>query len=875
MNCLAPIFSPRNLMIAVFALAILLLPASQIMAGTPNDYEVIEGVCWFKIAPEFQPDMPAEGAQHFGYAPLDKYMDSISAIWVARTFPHCQPPRPNGVDLTRIYTLEFPPDLSVEQIAFDLSAIDGVEYAQPKYMNHIALDHNDPFRNRQYALDLLQANEAHDITTGSEDVVIAISDNGTDMDHPDLLDNIWDNPNDEENGQDDDNNGYTDDIHGWDMPQDDNDPNDDANHGHGTHTAGIASAVTNNETGISSVAYSCKLMIVRCGEGNGISHGYEGIQYAVDAGADIINCSWGGGRIGQAELEVIEYATENDVLMVCAAGNFGTSNVFYPAGFEDCVSVAATNQNDIKANFSNYGDWVDIAAPGVDIYSTFLNGAYSNMDGTSMACPYVASVAGLIRSEYPDMNIEAVKLFMYNGVDRLDDARIGAGRVNAYLALRAMEYPVLEMGDLVLSREQNGNNRVDPGETVQFTISLRNLGRDAEEIHASMEIDDETIEFIVDEVDFPNISTGELVINEDNPFVFSVDDDAFAHTTNIRIHVTAQPNDIEIEQEFELLIGHPAVLVVDDDGGGQWEGVFDEALTNLRLGFRHWSVLEQQAPSPEEIITHPLVIWITGDAFPPLDYQDQFALRETIESGGNILLMGKYIGDVATPDNRTFLREQFGVYHEEDSVYAETVRGMPGDRPVPEDIVLQLGDPNDPQVDSLSARVSPSTMRARWGADTLMVYEAGGERVGAAGIYWHHQDTGAHTIYLGYNLEMACDLQTSRGALLAYFLDWMTDYRSVPGEQAGVPGKFTLNPAFPNPFNGKVSLNFTLPNSSDCQMVVVDGMGRQVASLLNGMVLAGDHNIAWNADDMPSGVYFARMQVKGMAPIERRLVLLK
>jgi len=178
-------------------------------------------------------------------------------------------------------------------------------------------------------------------------------------------------------------------------------------------------------------------------------------------------------------------------------------------------------------------------------------------------------------------------------------------------------------------------------------------------------------------------------------------------------------------------------------------------------------------------------------------------------------------------------------------------------------------------VDSLSARVSPSTMRARWGADTLMVYEAGGERVGAAGIYWHHQDTGAHTIYLGYNLEMACDLQTSRGALLAYFLDWMTDYRSVPGEQAGVPGKFTLNPAFPNPFNGKVSLNFTLPNSSDCQMVVVDGMGRQVASLLNGMVLAGDHNIAWNADDMPSGVYFARMQVKGMAPIERRLVLLK
>ncbi len=562
------------------ALAVLTATVPVRAGGNPPDDPILSGVAVFKVFPQFKVDLPVEGAPRFGAVHIDRFMERIGATWVKRKYPHCLPPKPGGADLTRTYVLSFPSHLDVRDVCRRLAKLDGVEFAEPWFVQHIFLEHNDEFRDRQYALDLLQANLAHDISTGDPDVVIAIVDNGTDMDHPDLVDNIYVNPGEdlngdgeiqpnERNGRDDDDNGFIDDFHGWDFSGNgDNDPDDSANHGHGTHTAGIASAVTNNHIGISSVGYSCSIMPVRVGSGARITAGYEGIEYAARMGVEVINCSWGGRQAGRNARDVINYAWDQDVVIVCAAGNSNNTSRLYPAAFENAIAVAATDQDDHKANFSSYGDWVDVSAPGVDIYSTTVNGQYRYWEGTSMASPYAASVAALIRAEFPEINNRATRLLLIAGAEDIDDenpnfrGRLGAGRVNALRALHGVDQPLLELQAIELAGEDNGNGRVDPGERGYFTVTLSNLGQTAEDIVVQMTTDDEDIEVVIGEVLFPDIGIGETYTNDDDPLIIEVDRNTISHTATFTIRVTAQPGDIELTRHYDLLIGHPAILIV-------------------------------------------------------------------------------------------------------------------------------------------------------------------------------------------------------------------------------------------------------------------------------------------------------------------------
>ncbi|MBN2406523.1 MAG: S8 family serine peptidase [Elusimicrobia bacterium] len=344
--------------------------------------------------------------------------------------------------------------------------LDGVEYAEPVYVWRILelpdeYDDEEELEERQWGLYTADAPGAWDVETGNG-VVIAILDTGIDMSHPDLNSNIWDNPlSDKKYRIDDTTYTIKYDTHGWDFVDDDNDPADE--HGHGTHCAGIAGAETNKSTfGIAGVSWKNDLMAVRVLDADGYGGTDDiasGIIYAADRGADIISMSLGGTGDSELVEEAVGYAYEKGCVLIAAAGNEGSSELTYPAGFDKVMSVAASDKDDEKADFSNYGKGLDVMAPGVDIYSTVptysaggdFDKNYDSLDGTSMACPHVAGLASLviaywergtnkdwqpsevknvITSNCDDVNIDA-----YPGWDRFT----GYGRINMRKTMAAIQ----------------------------------------------------------------------------------------------------------------------------------------------------------------------------------------------------------------------------------------------------------------------------------------------------------------------------------------------------------------------------------------------------------------------------------------------------
>lgn len=304
----------------------------------------------------------------------------------------------------------------------------------------------------------IDAVEAWDTITDASNVVVAVIDTGIDYTHPDLAGNMWTNADEiPGNGIDDDNNGYIDDIHGYDFVNNDGDPMDD--HFHGTHVMGTIAAQGNNGTGIAGVAWDAQVMALKFLDENGSGYSSDAINavlYAVDNGAIISNNSWGSFsstfvlEVYDAPLKAaIEAAGEAGHLFIAAAGNDGSntdgSRSAYPAGItlNNILTVAATDRNDEIAGFSNYGEVeVDIAAPGVEIYSTMPGNQYDFLNGTSMATPHVAGAAALLYALNDTLTPEEAKAILMNTSDALPNLAglVGSGgRLNVANAVAALE----------------------------------------------------------------------------------------------------------------------------------------------------------------------------------------------------------------------------------------------------------------------------------------------------------------------------------------------------------------------------------------------------------------------------------------------------
>jgi len=333
---------------------------------------------------------------------------------------------------------------------------------------------NDLYLNEQWYLDQVESFSAWDITTGSDDVVVAILDTGIDSDHPDLVNQIWKNSDEvADDGIDNDKNGYIDDVNGWDFVRSDASIDPEYSTGtfdadailHGTFVAGIIGAQTDNEEGIAGLSWKIKIMPVRILDrfGSGDSrHATAAVNYAVENGADVINFSLTGSTFDSSFFDAVKKAYEAGVIMVAALGNESESvndNPIYPAcfmsknGSEDYViGVAASDDVDERALFSNFGsDCADISAPGVNVFSTLLQDDSSldfidyyggGWDGTSLAAPMISGAAALLRAYYPSITPAEVKLVLQLSVDPLKEkgtessGQLGAGRLNISKALQ-------------------------------------------------------------------------------------------------------------------------------------------------------------------------------------------------------------------------------------------------------------------------------------------------------------------------------------------------------------------------------------------------------------------------------------------------------
>jgi len=411
--------------------------------------------------------------------------------------------------------VKLPDNLSVEEAIERLHGRPEVVRAVP---NHIVRAYStypdDPNFGEQWALNNtgqtggtvdadIDAPEAWDIRTSSGEIIVAVIDTGVDYNHPDLADNMWVNEaelNGEE-GVDDDENGFIDDIYGYDFENDDGDPLDD--NFHGTYCAGIISAVGDNNEGVSGVCWNTKIMALKFLNSSGSGNAYdaaEAIRYAIKMGANVLSNSW-GSPWADDELEIaIEEADANGILFVAAAGNpydweeadnDDDQGHRYPP-YYDCnniIAVMATDHNDERSIWADtdqssaYGRIsVDLAAPGSDILTTFPSyetaamtgygfSTYYDMEsGTSAAAPFVSGACALVWSKNPGLSHMEVKELIMGNVDKVDALEglcVTEGRLNLYEAVRAAS-------SLTLSVADDANEAVLPGDYVTYTISYAN-----------------------------------------------------------------------------------------------------------------------------------------------------------------------------------------------------------------------------------------------------------------------------------------------------------------------------------------------------------------------------------------------------------------
>ncbi len=324
-----------------------------------------------------------------------------------------------------VITIEVPQGADITTLMQQYNADPNVEYAEPNYIRHASYLPNDPELNKQWYIDKTRTQEAWEISAGESSVMIAIIDSGVDINHPDLAGKVVGRYNAADNSD-----NVTDTI------------------GHGTHVAGIAAGALNNGTGIAGIGGNVSIMAVKASNTDVFYDDdiAEGIYWAVDHGARVINLSLGGEDFSNTLEDAVNYAINHNVVVIAAAGNDATNVPMYPAAFNGVIAVAATDSNDLPASFSNKGTYIDISAPGVGIYSTTplsgtidYNPSYDYSDGTSMAAPAVAGLAGLVLSYQPTLSqAQVADLIMQSAQDLGTpgwDESTGWGRIDAYTTL--------------------------------------------------------------------------------------------------------------------------------------------------------------------------------------------------------------------------------------------------------------------------------------------------------------------------------------------------------------------------------------------------------------------------------------------------------
>ncbi len=664
-------------------------PVPKGRPGTPSGSvpQYIPGVVIVKVT-----SVAANGSGHTIQS-LSKSA-AISAIMLRYSAtsarqPFAVPSRALAADeeeFSRIFEIRVPSPISIPAMVRDLQKDPAVEYAEPKYVYHTDnYTPNDPMYNTLWHLATIKAAQAWDVTKGDATVVVGIVDSGTDYTHPDLAANIWTNPGEtgldaqgrdkRTNGIDDDNNGYIDDWRGWDFigananaPAPDNDPNPYNGNPHGTHTAGIASAVTDNGIGIASIGFKTKLMITKHGVdapgSENIYNGEDGILYCVNNGASVVSCSWGGSSGGQYGQDIIKYALKKNVLVVAAAGN-GDANLNpldiavspeFPGAYPGVMNVGATDQQDKMAYFSNYGapPLFKVFAPGLNIVSTIPNNSYATYSGTSMATPMAAGLAALVKAVHPSWTPAQLMFQVCGTADNIDAknptlvGKLGFGRINAYRAVT--ETPASPAPDIAFvsvsvddSKGGNANGMLEPGEQADIIVTIENHWGDAQNVTATLETSSWAASVTKGTSSY-GLVRGIAKIdsatrsNAGDPFRISVNAQAIPTVIPLTAHVTAS-NGTTTNFQFTVPVLPSVLLVDDDDGILNVESYYTSALQAQGVVYERWDHSAKGTPPLDVMMRYKTVIWFTEWNVPTLDSTDRAVLAKYLDSGGKKLLL--------------------------------------------------------------------------------------------------------------------------------------------------------------------------------------------------------------------------------------------
>lgn len=494
-------FSPTTIvahfgrvLLVAFSLLVIGRSASALVqpdGSTSGDWWYAKGVLVIEFSGEYSKSAFVTDKQNprTGFSAVDALFNNYRVNSLEKMFIQTEKSLSRGDrDLSGFYRITFDTTLSLDEAYKDFAEVEQVSKVEKVGVHPIDAIPNDASFSGLWGLHQandrdIDAPEAWDIEVGDSSILVGAMDTGVHWQHPDLAGaspyingNVWINWA-EYNGfenEDDDGNGYIDDIRGWDWVDvtgswpgedgatPDNNPMDF--NGHGTHTAGTMAAITNNSIGVSGVAggwgsatKGCRVVPLRIGwsqaNASGNETGYvrmdfaaQAFNYATQIGVTAVNCSWGSSNSGGIST-AIDNAIANGMVIATSAGNSGNTSASYLSTRTDVISVASVTSTGAKSSFSNYGTWVDVSAPGSSINSTYSNhgsATYGFLSGTSMASPHVAGLAGLIRSRIPGLSAAEVRDLIISSTDNIDAQNssyigmLGTGRINAFTALQSI-----------------------------------------------------------------------------------------------------------------------------------------------------------------------------------------------------------------------------------------------------------------------------------------------------------------------------------------------------------------------------------------------------------------------------------------------------
>ncbi|MGB0929343.1 MAG: S8 family serine peptidase [Chitinophagales bacterium] len=409
-----------------------------------------------KVFPNFDRSKTTKAAIQ-NYPHLSKQLEKYEVETLNRPFQVLKTPV-----FDRTYRIYFKNVQNIDAFIKEIEQLEDIEYAEKVPIHSTSSIPNDSKIGNQWFLEAVDAYGAWDLIEPGQKITVAVVDQEVKWDHEDLIDNLWINlaENNGMQGIDDDGNGYIDDIIGWDAANNDNNPAPPPNatddyFRHGTHVAGTVGATTNNGRGVAAISYN-HASIMACKGGRDSDGKLTGIwdafAYALVNNPDIITNSWGGGAFTNTGRAMLDEAHQRGILVLFSAGNDDT-DFQYPAAYETVIAVAASGSFgdspsgwDEKASYSNYGIWVDITAPGTGIMSCSPGDSkYIKLNGTSMACPNVASLLALMKSQAPNLSNQQLLNCLYSSADNIDAQNpnyiglLGAGRINARKAIQCVK----------------------------------------------------------------------------------------------------------------------------------------------------------------------------------------------------------------------------------------------------------------------------------------------------------------------------------------------------------------------------------------------------------------------------------------------------